>query len=947
MAQARPEPAEEEPSMFKQPETPVEPFPNDPRKLNLPPGETLMDFATSPTGAEIAILTRSPARHAHVLLWKIASGGTQSIWESDGHFAPRALAWHPAARVLFLLGPSESESSIARLEATSSGWKLAVIYHSKRPLRRLIAGPRPFSVDYEGSSPFYRVFFGETHPDGTSTIATVTERGDRYYELTKSRAAAQPPSANQDEVSPQQIIAKSALPEAFHPAGHILLWADDTRCFQAVHYENDDWGKSLPLLSGKLCGGSLEPTSNGIGLLHWRREAPGVDLYVSGVRQPTRLAGEYNFLSVPLSTPDGRGIIGATKDGNAVTMVYVPVDVPLANVSNAWMFLESPQDLDKFSKAAGLFRPQEKSDQLFQLYESEAYACQHYYTQTIPTRPYLVTTDIFWENFAAAYEGLFVLLERRQAIPIFWAFVQEADAALAPKHSRWAMAFHAVAQLQQPHPADPEAQRIIRASGVEFSSVLDRNFDFGELKPRGHYTASWQDQHYFQAFRYLTSISTMKNGLSAIDLQSLPQVAQEHARIWIRSYLPFIAPSRAPLVWAGLPSSIPAYVRHPLAIPTLFPLSFGFDNEVMLTTVFHPKWPPAERIFGPGGKRLLPSGLDVAAALGNPLARKLLAADIEKYPPLANALDALQARAPLASARAPENLYDRWLEALGTSWAEDIAIPGETDKDLWDTKRLQTGLASWATLRHATVLVNEREAAECGEAGFEFIQLTPPRGYVEPAPYTLDTIAGLFDAAADAVRNSPALEGGVVPSFPDAAPNPEETKGEHEQANLALRAGVLRRLGEAAGKARYFAGIARKELEGKPLSAHDYDQILYVARTAEYHFMIFKSLANPEFALSNPDPMAKIADVATSPTPNGIAYLHSGVGAPLEWDQIVPYFGRREIVKGSVYSYYEFSSPALLNDADWRARLAGQARPPWVMPFISNEVLSCPSKDPY
>ena len=112
-------------------------------------------------------------------------------------------------------------------------------------------------------------------------------------------------------------------------------------------------------------------------------------------------------------------------------MVYVPVDVPLANVSNAWMFLESPQDLDKFSKAAGLFRPQEKSDQLFQLYESEAYACQHYYTQTIPTRPYLVTTDIFWENFAAAYEGLFVLLERRQAIPIFWAFVQEADAVLA------------------------------------------------------------------------------------------------------------------------------------------------------------------------------------------------------------------------------------------------------------------------------------------------------------------------------------------------------------------------------------------------------------------------------------------------------------------------------------------------------------------------------------
>jgi hypothetical protein len=192
-------------------------------------------------------------------------------------------------------------------------------------------------------------------------------------------------------------------------------------------------------------------------------------------------------------------------------------------------------------------------------------------------------------------------------------------------------------------------------------------------------------------------------------------------------------------------------------------------------------------------------------------------------------------------------------------------------------------------------------------------------------------VAGLFDSAASAVQNSPALAVGKVPS----------EMGDEQ----ALSQGVLRRLGEAAANARLFAGIARKETKGEALSSDDYEEILHVGRAAEYHFLIFKSLANPEFALSNPDPMPKIADVAGGA--NGIPYLHSAVGAPLEWDQIVPYFGRREIVKGSVYSYFEFPSAKPLTDTEWRARLAGEARPTWVAPFLSNEILSCPAKDPY
>jgi hypothetical protein len=78
-------------------------------------------------------------------------------------------------------------------------------------------------------------------------------------------------------------------------------------------------------------------------------------------------------------------------------------------------------------------------------------------------------------------------------------------------------------------------------------------------------------------------------------------------------------------------------------------------------------------------------------------------------------LDNLHERRPKDLPQA--NLYDEWLDALAVQWADEAEFPEVKDGTLWRAKRLQTGLASWATLRHATVLVNERSAAECGEGG--------------------------------------------------------------------------------------------------------------------------------------------------------------------------------------------------------------------------------------
>jgi hypothetical protein len=104
-------------------------------------------------------------------------------------------------------------------------------------------------------------------------------------------------------------------------------------------------------------------------------------------------------------------------------------------------------------------------------------------------------------------------------------------------------------------------------------------------------------------------------------------------------------------------------------------------------------------------------------------------------------------------------------------------------------------------------------------------------------------------------------------------------------------------------------------------------------------------MANEEYALSEPDPMAKIADAAGGAA--GVPYLMVAVGGPLEWDFAAPYFGRRQIVRGAVYSYYEFQSDKLMDDKEWREALPKRRRPEWVTRFMSPDAASCPAKDPY
>jgi hypothetical protein len=882
------------------------------RQVEVPSGTTPVDLAASPTRPEVAVLVRDSSGRNRVISWTAGAASTSLLADLPAGFVGQAIAYHPAARALFVAGAGGGQSQILRLDAAGGTWRTSLLFQTQRPIVRLIVGPRPFETN-DGAR--YRLFFAAKLPDGSFSLRTVTETGKVEYQVAGPRATVDTvPGADEQ---PSGVIAPTGVPMSFHPRGEPLLWLGRNECPQLLSYDYSNWSSNKALTFLR-CGGSVAIAPNGAAYLQWFSWAPGLTVTSSDGREVTTQATQYKFVAAPVSVPDGRGVVGiVSRGGSRFDLVYTPIAVPLADVANAWQVSKNGCDDSMFTRSAGLFREQDPNAQLYSLYE------EAHYERDYPP-PLLVTTDLMLEDFAAAFNGVFILLERRHAEAAFRAFVDAANPALdrTARGSRWARAFAAVAAFYRGVDTG-EANLIAHATGKIRSSVTDSLFPFGDLVPRGHYTSSLEMERYFRAVHYLTTLSRL---LDPAPLGLLPPDVQRKALEWIGVYQPFIARARSHLVWAGATALQASYAKHPWTSGSLFPLGWGVDNEVLESSVFHKAWRPEEWIGElQGPRRVNPSGLDVAAMFGNPLARSLLGAVLDSYPRLGPVLAGIAARRPVRVDSM--TLYDRWVEALGIEWADSSAFPGTSaGAPVWPAKRLQTGLASWASLREATILVTERaEAAEYGEGGFEILEPAEPRGYVEPSPRSFDAIAGLYDALATTVSTSRDL---------DSAGGPES--GWRDEP---LQQGILKRLAESVAEARRFAKMAQRELLGQGLSDSDYDAIRSVGGSAEHQLLIYKSLAQKDLALSKPDPLPKIADVAG----DSLGLLEVAVGAPLEWDQIVPFFGRREIAIGSVYSYYEFLGETPYTNEQWRRELRDHPHPPWIAPLIAPTGGSCRS----
>ncbi len=303
--------------------------------------------------------------------------------------------------------------------------------------------------------------------------------------------------------------------------------------------------------------------------------------------------------------------------------------------------------------------------------------------------------------------------------------------------------------------------------------------------------------------------------------------------------------------------------------------------------------------LGPSGRHF-PRGLDVMAILGSERADEILAATSDS-----SYVDYSTRRAELEEELSPlgeedwqKNLYWSWLFALKPLLVEPgPESPAFMQTVAWQDKELTTSLASWAELRHDTILYAKQSYT------LRAVALPPQEveavpGYVEPVPEFYGRLLVLARMNREGLEEAGLLD-------------------ESSKSRLESFEAVLSRLEE----------ISTAELEGVELSADDIEFI-----------NDFGERLNG--AIEGVDDRSKkttiVADVHTDP--NSGQVLEEGVGYVrliiIAYE--LPEGGLR-LAAGPAFSYYEFKQPMddRLTDEAWRDMLVDSppAEPEWTGSF--------------
>jgi len=306
-----------------------------------------------------------------------------------------------------------------------------------------------------------------------------------------------------------------------------------------------------------------------------------------------------------------------------------------------------------------------------------------------------------------------------------------------------------------------------------------------------------------------------------------------------------------------------------------------------------------------GPARCFPRGLDVMAVLGSDRAHEILKREGDtEYQGEDTSYDEQLAELRSEFAAFTEedwhrNLYWSWLYALRPLLGEfGDGYPTFMQTEAWQDKELNTALASWAELRHDTILYAKQSYTPRLSAA-----PPPPKpvvGYIEPVPEFYARLLELTKMTRQGLSQLGALS-------------------QEEDGRLASLEAVLDRS----------LRIAVSELGGAELTEDDYEFIRDFGNSLE-SVICGVEAEGKETTI--------IADVHTDTNPPQ-EVLEEGVGYV---DLILVAYkvpdGRIIIGAGPTLSYYEFKQPmsGRLTNEQWKQMLeSGQAppRPDWVDSF--------------
>jgi hypothetical protein len=198
------------------------------------------------------------------------------------------------------------------------------------------------------------------------------------------------------------------------------------------------------------------------------------------------------------------------------------------------------------------------------------------------------------------------------------------------------------------------------------------------------------------------------------------------------------------------------------------------------------------------------SPYDVAFAMGSDRALPRLRDEMDE--PYAAALPGRLAAArrtmhAVVPTELDETIYNHWLAALVTVGSTDVdeRLPRVMRTAAWHDHRLETLLASWAELRHDTVLVVEQTEA--------FFGCQYPQGYVEPLPELYRQLDQATAHVVEIYERGPfrdSFAGRTVPEW-----------GEHFRQTM-----------------QRLARLSEQQLRGEPMSAED---LAFMNHTVDRH----------------------------------------------------------------------------------------------------------------
>ncbi len=520
-------------------------------------------------------------------------------------------------------------------------------------------------------------------------------------------------------------------------------------------------------------------------------------------------------------------------------------------------------------------------------------------------------------------------------------------------------------------------------------SSSHREFDFSQLKPRGHYTRSYELKKYFQSMMWLGRTEFLFTNPENIvlykqtdeDLQRMTIASALMAEIThtsnairhfenIERILKFLIGTQDNIslfdaIETMKKQNIVAFdlcdvskykdfveeIRTHTGANQLYnsqilyssldgesvvqPISFlllgqrpVIDGFITANVVF-------DRVFFNNVKvtRMIPSTLDILFALGNDASAQLLDEELEKHPYASN----------LAALRYLINGYDNdfWRSSVYTNWLSAIrtlnpplkrkALPRFMQTAAWWQKTMTTQLASWAELRHDFLLYTKQPYTYGNICEFPF-------GFVEAVPEFFERISIFFQDFKEIVKTDKKIVGSDTTFFNNWIETSSKLKtlAEKSLANI-----------EYSDEENKF--INSMISYSNPCSMYQGElgwyQKLYLGFS---HACMYDYLFSPEVKEADKPVVVDVHTIPTDEYANPVGWvLHAGTGniniCVITTEK--PDGGTRTYT-GAVSSYYEYLSNNYqrLTNEEWREmEMTPSMKPAFANLYMADETGKLPS----